>query len=144
MTMRDLHNNIYIPTNGIHAVAIGTTGTGKTTGPVDVAGYNGLEFLIDYGAVTATSAVFTVLMTEGETTGGAFTSVSDDDMIGTEAGAALGAAVRTDGTGDNLTKRVGYKGNKRYVKVKVSSTATAGTPIAIIPVLHSPRHAPTS
>lgn len=140
---RDLHNNLK-PTNGTHSVAIGTTGTGKTSSVVDTAGYGGVEFLIDYGAITTTTGIFTVLMTEGDTTGGSFTSVADADMLGTEALAGLAAATRADGTTKNVTKRVGYIGPKRYVKVKVSSTGTAGTPIAIIPLLHNPRHAPTT
>lgn len=144
MSGKDLHNNVAISSAAINAVAIGTTGTGKTTGAVDTAGYGGVEFLISYGAITSTTAVFTALMTESDTTNGSFTSVADADMLGSESAAGLGAATRTDGTGDNLVKRVGYKGGKRYVKLKLSSTATAGPPIAIIPVLHNPRHAPTS
>ncbi|MDO8683113.1 MAG: hypothetical protein Q7N50_06495 [Armatimonadota bacterium] len=143
MTMRDLHNNITIGSS-VHAVAIGTTGTGKTTAAVDTAGYNGVEFLFDYGAITSATAVYTVLMTECDTVSGSYTSVADTDLLGTEALAALGAATRTDGTGDNLTKKLGYIGSKRFVKAKLSSTATAGSPISIISILHSPRHAPTS
>lgn len=142
---KDLHNNVGIESHGINAVAVGTTGTGKTTGAVDRAGYGGIEFIISYGAITATNAVFTALMTESDTTNGSFTSVADADMLGTEALAGVAAAAsRTDGTSKNVTKKLGYKGDKRYVKVKVSSTVTAGTPIAIVPVLHNPRHAPVS
>lgn len=142
--MRDLHDNIAISTAGVNSVAIGTTGTGKTTGAVDLGGYNGVSFLIDYGAITSTTGVFTVLMTECDTTGGSFTSVADADLFGTESAAGLAAATRVDDSTKNVNKRLGYKGNKRYVKVKVSSTGTAGTPISIVPVLHTPRHAPTS
>lgn len=144
MTMKDMHNNIAIASQSQPGVAIGTTGTGQTIGPVDLAGYNGVEFLIGYGAVTSTTAVFTALMTEGETTNGSFTSVADADLLGTEAAAGLGAATRTNGTGDVLFRKIGYKGEKRYTKLKVSSTATAGTLISVAALLHSPRHAPTS
>jgi hypothetical protein len=143
--MRDLHNNIAFDQKGIHAVAIGTTGTGKTTGAVNTAGYNRVEFLVDYGTVTATNAVFTALMTECDTTGGSFTSVADADLVGTEALVGLAAAAtRTSGVSKNVAKRIGYIGNKQYLKLKVSSTVTAGTPISIIPLLGSPRNAPTS
>jgi hypothetical protein len=141
--MRDKHNNLKAA-NGTHAVAIGTSGTGKTTAAVDLNGYSGVEFFIDYGAVTSTTAVFTVLMTEADATNASFTSVADQDLLGTETDAGLGAGTRTDGSTKNVTKKVGYKGNKRYVKVKVSSLGTAGTPIAILPILHSPRHFPVS
>lgn len=142
---RDLHNNVaFSQTKAIHAVAIGTTGTGQTAGPVDMAGYGGVEFLVDYGTISSTTAVFTALMTEGDTTGGSFTSVADIDMLGTEAAAVPATGTRVAGTNKQVTKRVGYIGAKRYVKLKVSSLATNGVPIAIIAVLHNPRHAPTS
>jgi hypothetical protein len=128
--MRDLHNNI----NAIRCVspvAIGTTGTGKTGKPVDLAGFEGAEIVLDYGAITATNAVFTPVIFEGDVTG-SMTSVADADLIGTEAAAGVGATgTRTSGVSKNVTKRVGYKGAKRYVNAKLSSTVTAGTPIAV-------------
>ncbi len=140
----DLHNNIYA-IRAISPVAVGTTGTGKTSTIIDTAGYNGVEFLVDYGTVTATNAVFTVLLTEANTTGATFTSVADTDMLGTESAAGLAAAsTRTSGVSKNVTKRLGYVGNSRYLKIKVSSTVTATTPIAATALLHSPRNAPTS
>lgn len=142
--MFDMHNRFDLSNDGVHSVAIGTTGTGKTTAAVKTsADHQSLEFVIDYGAITATNAVFTVLMTESSTTGGTFTSVADADMLGTEALAGVAAAAtRTDGTSKNVAKKIGYKGNKEFVKVKVSSTVTAGTPISIIPMLGNLRHAP--
>lgn len=142
--MKDLHNNAYI-VRAISPVAIGTTGTGKTSTIIDTRGYHGLEFVISYGTVTATSAVYTVLMTECDTTGGSFTSVADADMLGTEALAGLGATTpRTSGVSKNVTKKLGYVGNKRYVKLKVSSTITATTPISVDAILHHPQITPTS
>lgn len=138
---KDLHNNVKL-TNGVHAVAIGTTGTGQTSSIVDVAGYGGVEFIVDYGTITSTTAVFTALMTECDTTGGSFTSVADTDLLGTESAVGVAAATRVSGTTKNVTKKIGYVGNKRYVKLKVSSLGTAGTPISVIPVLHNPRHSP--
>lgn len=44
----------------------------------------------------------------------------------------------------NVTKRIGYKGKKRYVQCGVKSTATAGTLVSVTAVLHSPLVAPTS
>jgi|SRR5581483_92504 len=141
---RDLHNNIAVK-RGISAVAIGTTGTGKTTPAIDTAGYQAIEFLINYGTVTATNAVFTALLTEGDTTGGSFTSVADADMLGLEANVGLGAtASRVSGVSKNCVKRLGYIGFKRYVKLKVSSTITAGTPIGIDAILGRPQNAPVA
>lgn len=141
--MMDRHNSIkYV--RAVSPVAIGTTGTGKTSNAIDRAGYEGVEVIFDYGSVTATNAVFTALLTEGDTTGGSFTSVADADLIGTEAAAGLAAAVRVSGTTKNVTKQVGYIGNKRYLKAKVSSTVTAAAPIGITMALVNPRHMPVS
>jgi hypothetical protein len=140
----DIHNNVK-QQRVISPVAIGTTGTGKTGTIVDRQGYGGVEFILDYGTVTATNAVFTVLVTEGDVTG-TMTSVADSDLLGTELLAAVGvqAGARTSGVGKNVSKRIGYKGGKRYVNVKVSSTVTAAPPIAVTALLFNPQVAPLS
>lgn len=140
--MHDLHNNIrVVPV--VSPVAVGTTGTGQTGLVIDRQGYGGVEFIVAYGSITATSAVYTVTVKEGDVTG-TMTSVADADLVGTEALASLGAATRTDGTGDKVTYRVGYRGKKRYVQANIKSTATAGTLVAISAILHSPGVGPTS
>lgn len=122
----------------ISPVAIGTTGTGQAGLIVDRRGFDGVEFIAEYGAITSTTAVYTVVLKEGDATD-AMTSIADADLIGTEADLGLGAATRTDGVGDKLVKRCGYKGRKRYVQVfKLSSTATAATPVAAQVLLFNP------
>ena len=138
----ELHNNVAV-SRGVEPVAVGTTGTGQVGQIIDRRGYRGVEFIVAYGAVTATNAVFTVVMKEGDVTG-TMTSVADADMLGTEAGAGLAAAVRVDGTTEKVTKKVGYIGAKRYVQLGVSSTITAGTPVAVVPVLYGPSLVPTT
>jgi hypothetical protein len=140
--MFDLHNNI-TRKRSISPIAIGTTGTGQAGKIVDTAGFEAVEFEFDYGSVTATNAVFTPVVKEGDTTG-AMTSIADGDLIGTEALAGIpAAATRTSGVNKNVSKRLGYKGIKRYVQVsKLSSTVTAGTPISATVLLGRARHAP--
>jgi hypothetical protein len=141
--IQDLHSNVKA-LRTISPVTVGTTGTGKTGKVLDTQGYGGVEFLIDYGTVTATNAVFTVTVLEGDVTG-TMTSVADADLLGTELLAGLAAAsTRTSDVSKNVTKRVGYKGTKRYVQVKVSSTVTAATPIAATALLFNPSVAPVS
>lgn len=143
MDTNDLHNNVALA-RALSAVAIGTTGTGKTSAAIDRRGYGGIEFIINYGTITATGAVYTVLMTESDASTGGFTSVADGDMLGTEADAGLAAGTRTSGTTKNTQKKIGYKGNKRYAKLGVISTVTAGTLIAIDAILYNPAQAPTT
>lgn len=133
----DMHSGISVQ-RVISPVAVGTTGTGKTGKAVDRLGYGGLEFILAYGAITSTSAVFTATVLEGDATG-SMTSVADGDLIGTEALAGVGAAnPRVSGVSANVTKKIGYRGVKRYVRVDVKSTATAGTPIGVDAILFNP------
>lgn len=140
--MHDLHNNCRTAV-AIEPVAAGTTGTGQVGNVIDRKGYGGVEFIIAYGAVTSTAATFTVTVKEGDVTG-TMTSVADADLLGTEALASLAAGTRTDGSTEKVSKRVGYKGSKRYVQCSVVNTATAATPVSAIAILHSPQVAPTA
>ncbi|HRE87239.1 MAG TPA: hypothetical protein PLB40_13115 [Accumulibacter sp.] len=135
--MHDLHNNSRA-LRVISPVAVGTTGTGQTGKVIDRQGYGGVEFICSYGSITATGAVFTATVKEGDVTG-TLTSVADGDLLGTEllAGVAA-AATRTSGTSKNVVKRVGYRGNKRYVNCSIKSTATAGTIVSCEAILYSP------
>ena len=102
------------------------------------------RIVIGVGAITATDAVFTVNILDGDVTG-TLASVADGDLLGTELLAGVVATTpRTDGTSEKVSKRVGYKGSKRYVQANISSTVTAGTPVAISAILHSPNVAPVA
>jgi hypothetical protein len=119
---KDLHNNVK-QMLALSPVARGATGSsaGKI---IDRQGYGGVEFLIGYGAVTTTGSVVTPIMKEGDVTG-TLTSVADADMLGTEALAGLAAGTpRTSGVSQQVVKRVGYKGTKRYVQLTLVNTGT--------------------
>jgi len=140
--MKDLHSKVRTAV-AIAPVAVGTTGTGQTGKVIDTAGYGGVEFILAYGTITATSATLTATLKEGDVTG-TLTSVADADMLGTELLAGIAATTpRTSGVSKNVTKRLGYKGNKRYVQLNIKSTVTAATIISATAVLHSPNVAPT-
>jgi hypothetical protein len=139
----DLHNNI----KQVLAVAPVTLGaTGANTGRViDTKGYTGVEFLLEYGAITTTGTVVTAVLYEGDTTG-ALASVADTSLIGTEALASLLASSdRTSGSGKLVTKRLGYKGNKRYLRLNMNGTGTTSAGIiAASAILFNAESAPVS
>lgn len=140
--MFDLHNNVQVK-SVIAPVAIGANAT-KTGKIIDRQGFSGVEFIASYGAVTTTGSVVTLVVKEGDATG-SLTSVADSDLIGTEALASLGAGARTSGVGQNVSKRVGYKGNKRYVQVNSISTGTTSVGcVSVEALLHSAQNAPTA
>jgi len=129
--MDDLYSGLKVQ-RVISPVAVGTTGTGQTGKIIDRKGYIGpVLFNVGFGSITATNATFTVTVKEGDVTG-TLTSAADADLIGTEALAGVGATgTRTSGTSKNVTKKIGYKGAKRYVQVNVKSTVTAAVPVAV-------------
>lgn len=123
----DLHSNVQQKL-AVAPVVLGATGNNAGR-IIDRKGYGGVEFLVEYGAVTTTGTVVTPILKEGDVTG-ALTSVADADMIGSEALAGLAAATsRASGTTKLVTKRLGYKGNKRYVQLSLNGTGTTSVGI---------------
>ena len=140
MSVKDLHNNVRTKTV-ISPLAIGGNAT-KSGIVVDRQAYGGVEFIMSYGAVTTTGSVVTVVALEGDVTG-TMTSVADTYLLGTEALASLAAGARVAGTGKEVTKRLGYVGNKRYVTVNAVQTGvTSVGVVGVAAVLHSPYNAP--
>lgn len=139
--LKDLHNNMRTKTV-IAPIAIGANAT-KSGVVIDRQGYGGVEFLASYGAVTTTGSVVTLVVKHGDATG-SLASVADSDLLGTEALASLPAATpRTAGTTKEVTKRVGYIGNKRYVTVDAVQTGTTSVGcVGVAAILHSPDNAP--
>lgn len=140
--MNDLHNS----TRAVMAIvpaAIGANGT-KTGLVVDRQGYGGVEWVISYGSVTTTGSVVTVVAFEGDVTG-TLTSIADTALLGTEALASLAAGARVAGTGKEVVKRLGYVGNKRYVRLNVVQTGvTSVGVVGAAAVLHNPSVGPTA
>ena len=140
--MNDLHNNSRA-VMAIVPAAIGANGT-KTGLVVDRQGYGGVEWVISYGSVTTTGSVVTVVAFEGDVTG-TLTSIADTALLGTEALASLAAGARVAGTGKEVVKRLGYVGNKRYVRLNVVQTGvTSVGVVGAAAVLHKPSVGPTA
>lgn len=141
--MRDLHNNMRTKVT-IAAVAIGANAT-KTGIVIDRQGYGGVEFVASYGSVTTTGTIVTLVVKEGDVTG-TMTSVADASLLGTEALASLLAATpRAAGTTKEVSKRIGYKGNKRYVSCDAVQTGvTSVGVVGVNVILFEPNNAPAT
>lgn len=128
----------------IAPLAIGANAT-KTGKIIDRQGFGGLEFLFSYGAVTTTGTVVTVVIKEGDVTG-TMTSVADADLLGTEALASLLAATpRASGSTNNVTKKIGYKGSKRYVQALLVQTGVTSVGcVSAEALLFNPHVSPTA
>jgi hypothetical protein len=136
--MRDLHSNF----DAVRTIAaVAGAATGKI---VDLKGYQGCEFIISYGSITATDATITPVVKEGDVTG-TMTSVADGDLLGTEALAAIAAGTpRTSNSNKNVAKRLGYIGSKRYVQCNILQTVTAAAPVSVTALLGKPSLAPVA
>src|SRR5436190_20025063 len=120
--MRDLHNGIK-RLIVITPQAIGTTGAtnGKLSAIIDRAGYDAVEFVYSSGTSASVADTITPVVLEAAATGDSFTSAAADDLVGTEAAITLTAAA---------AKSVGYRGNKRYLKLRLYGTGTATAIVA--------------
>lgn len=135
--MQDLHNNIKISPCIDPAVIISGDAT-KTGATIDTADFGSLEFAIISGALT--DGAYTVTVYESDDSGmSGEAAVGDADLIGTESGASFALA------NDSQVRKIGYKGNKRYVRIKVvqSSSATGGY-LCAVAIQGHPKVAPQS
>ena len=120
--MQHLHENI----NATVCIAAQNLATSsKIGGPIDTRGYGGVEFIVQHGTRSAsTVTVTTTVMESSATTASTFTSVADGDLVGLETDVSLAAVAIVAGTTSACTKRIGYKGSARYVKVKMKASAS--------------------
>ena len=143
--MKDLSNNINPAVSLAAAVrSAAANGTG-----VDLQGYESATVLVDVGAEgdTLSSSVYFELSLEESDDNSTFTDVAQADIVdGTIASG--GIFLKLDGTtgGDPDSAggifRVGYVGNKRYLRVVIAKTGTHsnGTPLGAMIVRGSARH----
>jgi hypothetical protein len=126
--MKDLSNNIVPVVSIINAVK---TAAANGTG-VDLQGYESATVLVDVGAEgdTLSSSVYFELSLEESDDDSTYTDVVQADIV--------------DGTiaSGGIFFRVGYVGNKRYIRVVLAKTGTHsnGTPIGAMVVKGSARH----
>lgn len=136
--MRDLASNIHV-VRAISPVSVADN-TAQVSQVIDRRGYDSLTFVIAAGSLADADATFTVLVEEDDASGfGTGTAVADADLIGTE----VLASFQFDD--DNETRKIGYKGNKRYVRLTITpaNNASAGL-ISAVAVLGHPSLAPTA
>jgi len=109
---------------------------------ISVAGFDSLTFVILSGVNTDTNATFTALVEEGDSpTLTDAVPVADIDLAGTEALASFTAA-----NDDNKCFKIGYIGNRSYVRLTVTPAANdAGNAfVAAVAILGNPRIKPTA
>ena len=138
--MRDLHNSIY-PKRGLSPKAATTDNTAYVSEIIDTSGFGSVEWLTLIGANTDADVTFTTLVEHDDDSGFATaTAVADADLLGTEA---LAGFQYDD---DNELRKIGYIGNRRYVRVTITpaNNGAGNVFVAGCWVLGHPRVKPTA
>lgn len=139
MAKFDLHNNIDVK-RGISPAAAVTDNTAFVSQILDTRGYGAVEFLILTGALADTDATFTVLVEDGDAANlSDAAAVVDAELLGLESQAAFTFA------NDDVVRKIGYIGNKRYVRVTITPANNTGNAfVAGVWVLGEPTIRPTA
>lgn len=115
----DLHNNLKL-TRVISPISQAGN-TAMVGAIIDRQGYGSLEFAITLGTITTAGTTYTALLEEGDAANLAGSNaVADADLLGTEA---LASFVDSE---VNTTKKLGYIGNKRYVRLTMTPAGNTG------------------
>lgn len=136
MTQKDSMNGMHI-TRVVSPVSIGddTASVGVIT---DTEGYNSLTYAIAMGSLADTDATFAILVEHSDVSDLTGSVVVPDDMlVGTEAlaGFAFGD--------DDETRKIGYIGDKRYVRLTLTPTDNTGAAVVcVIAILGEGAHQP--
>ena len=137
MSNNDLMNNIDVK-RVISPVSVADN-TAQVGQVIDGQGYGSVTYLIATGSIADADATFTVLLEECDTSGGTYTAVADDDLLGTEA---LAGFQYDD---DNECRKLGYRGIKRYTRLTITPANNASAAlVAAVAVLGSPAVAKTA
>lgn len=135
----DLHSNIKV-SRAIAPAAATTDNTAWVSAILDTQNYDTNELVLQAGALADADVTLTTLLEESNdpAMSGA-NAVSDNDLIGLESEASFSFA------DDNLTKKLGYKGSKRYIQAKVTPANNAGNAfLAAVWIQANGRKAPAS
>jgi hypothetical protein len=127
--MRDLYSNLTIR-RAISPVSVADT-TAQVSQIIDRQGFDSLVFAIATGSIADADATFTVLVEDGDASNlSDNAAVADAELNGTEALAAF------QFDDDNETRKIGYIGNKRYVRLTITPVANASAAlIAAVAIL---------
>lgn len=135
--MKDIHNKFTV-LRAVSPVSDGDN-TALVSQIIDTMGYHGLEFIILTGSLADADATFTVLVEDGsasDLTGGA--AVADDFLLGTENQASF------QFDDDNETRKIGYIGGKRYVRLTITPANNASAALISAVALLAANEQPTA
>lgn len=138
--MRDQMNHIH-PVMALAPKAAVTDNTPGVSAWIDRRGFEALTFLLLPGSNADVDATFAVTIDHADLDdqSDAVAVVEADDLVGTLAKAGFTFA------DDNEPRKVGYVGERRYIRITVTPTGNAGNMfLSIIALLGHPLLQPTA
>ncbi|MBP3955404.1 hypothetical protein J8F10_08935 [Gemmata sp. G18] len=126
--MRDITNNLLVK-RAISPVSVADN-TAQVSQIIDRQGFDSLMFAILIGSVADADATFTALLEESDASdlsGG--NAVADADMTTQTNGTAPEAAASFQFDDDNEVRKLGYVGNKRYVRLTITPAGNASAAV---------------
>lgn len=143
--MRDIVSNIQLrraisPQSSANDTAV-------VSSIIDRQGFDSLGFLIAIGSIGDADATFTVLVEHGSAANLAdAAAVPDDQLVTQTVGTAPEAAAGFTFAADDQVRKIGYVGDRRYVRLTITPLNNSGTPsaafLAAVAILGNPEHAP--
>lgn len=134
----DLHNNV-TPKRALSPVSVADN-TAQAGQWVDRYGFGSLEFVILTGAIADADATFAVLVEDADAANQSdAAAVADEFLLGTEAQAGF------QFDDDNETRKIGYRGSKRYVRLTITPSGNASAALlGAVALLGHPLSGPTA
>ena len=139
--LRDLMNQIDVK-RAISPASVADN-TAQVSQIIDVRGYDSLTFLIATGSLADADATFTVLVEHSDAANmSGAEAVPDSMLLGTEALASF------QFDDDDKCRKIGYVGDKRYVRMTITPAANASaallSAVAVLGALRTPTSNPTA
>jgi len=152
MTTREIDSNIVI-TASLYPAALTTNNTTVAGTGVDLKGFSAAEVVVQVGTyaetVSGAFSEFSIQESDDDTT---YTDVANADLTDTVAATSTVTGASTTGvigkvsstSNDNVVFKSGYKGSKRYIRVKENAEKNhnVGLPVSAVVIAAIPNLAP--
>ena len=114
--------------------------TAQVSQIIDRQGFTGLLFAVALGAIADADMTVTILVEDGDVANLSDAAAgADANLNGTEAGQTF------QFDDDNETRKIGYVGNKRYVRMTITPANNASAALlSVLAILGGPADAPVA
>jgi hypothetical protein len=144
--MRDNLHNVGLRVAIAPVAAAVTDNTAIVGNWIDRTGFESLTFGILTGNLASTAGSFAILVEDANAADQSdHAAVPDTGLISDTYGVAAETAAGFAFSDDNVTKKIGYVGDKQYVRLTVTPSGNSGAaPIAAVAVLGHARSRPVA